>query len=45
MTAFCTVIQTVALPSIPEALYVVYALNKIGAVSNMIHPLAGEKEI
>ena len=38
-------IVTVALPSIPEALYVVYALNKIGAVSNMIHPLAGEKEI
>lgn len=38
-------IVTVALPSIPEALYVVYALNKIGAVSNMIHPLAGENEI
>ena len=38
-------IVTVALPSIPEALYVVYALNKIGAVANMIHPLAGEKEI
>ncbi|MBR0540830.1 MAG: acyl--CoA ligase [Clostridia bacterium] len=35
---------TVALPSIPEALYVVYALNKIGAVANMIHPLAGESE-
>ena len=38
-------IVTVTLPSIPEALYVVYALNKIGAVSNMIHPLAGEQEI
>lgn len=35
---------TVALPSIPEALYVVYALNKIGAIANMIHPLAGETE-
>lgn len=35
---------SVALPSIPEALYVVYALNKIGAVANMIHPLAGEAE-
>lgn len=35
---------SVALPSIPEALYVVYALNKIGAVANMIHPLAGESE-
>ena len=38
-------IVTVALPAVPEALYLVYALNKIGAVANMIHPLAGEKEI
>ena len=38
-------IVTVALPSIPEAVYVIYALNKIGAVANMIHPLAGETEI
>lgn len=38
-------IVTVALPSVPEALYAVYALNKIGAVANMIHPLAGEDEI
>ena len=38
-------IVTVALPSIPEALYMVYSLNKVGAVANMIHPLAGEKEI
>ena len=38
-------IVTIALPSIPEALYLVYALNKMGAVANMIHPLAGEKEI
>ena len=38
-------IVTVALPSIPEVLYIVYALNKMGAVANMIHPLAGEKEI
>ena len=37
-------IVTVALPSIPEALYCVYALNKIGAVANMIHPLAGSEE-
>ena len=37
-------IVTVALPSIPEALYMVYALNKMGAVANMIHPLAGEEE-
>lgn len=38
-------IVTVAMPSTPEALYMVYALNKIGAVANMIHPLAGEKEL
>jgi len=38
-------IVTVALPSIPEALYVFYALNKIGATANFIHPLAGKKEI
>jgi long-chain acyl-CoA synthetase len=38
-------IVTVALPSIPEALYCVYALNKIGAVANMIHPLAGTDEL
>ncbi len=37
-------IVTVALPSIPETLYCVYALNKIGAVANMIHPLAGTEE-
>ena len=38
-------IVTVGLPSIPEAVYLVYALNRIGAVSNMIHPLAGEQEL
>ena len=38
-------IVTIAMPSFPEALYCVYALNKIGAVANMIHPLAGEDEI
>ncbi len=38
-------IVTIALPSIPEALYLVYALNMIGAVSNMVHPLAGEQEL
>ena len=37
-------IVTVALPSIPEAIYCVYALNRIGAVANMIHPLAGKEE-
>ncbi len=38
-------IVTVALPNIPEVIYCVYALNKIGAVANMIHPLPGKNEI
>ncbi len=38
-------VVTVAMPSIPEALYAIYAINKIGAVANVIHPLAGEGEI
>jgi len=38
-------IVTIALPSIPETLYLVYALNRIGAIANMIHPLAGASEI
>ena len=31
--------------NIPEALISFYALNKIGAVSNMMHPLLSENEI
>ncbi len=38
-------IVTIALPNIPEVIYCVYALNKIGAVANMIHPLPGKDEI
>ena len=37
-------IVTVAMPSMPEAVYVVYAINRIGAIANMIHPLAGTEE-
>lgn len=37
-------IVTIALPSIPEAVYLVYACNFLGLVANMIHPLAGESE-
>ncbi|MDR2967139.1 MAG: AMP-binding protein [Methanobacteriaceae archaeon] len=36
---------TVCLPNIPQATIVFYAINKIGAVSNMIHPLSAPKEI
>ena len=31
--------------NVPEALYAFYALNKIGAVANMLHPLLSENEI
>ena len=33
------------MPNTPEALISFYALNKIGAIANMIHPLSGEQEI
>lgn len=38
-------IVSICLPNIPEALYVLYALNKIGAIANMVHPLSAEEEI
>lgn len=36
---------TVCMPNTPEAVYIFYAINEIGAVANMIHPLSSEKEI
>lgn len=36
---------TVCLPNCPQAVEMFYAVNLIGAVSNMVHPLSGEKEI
>lgn len=38
-------IVTLALPCMPEAVYLVFACNYIGAVANIIHPLAGVDEI
>lgn len=38
-------IVTVCMPNTPEAVIAFYALNKIGAVANMIHPLSSENEI
>ena len=38
-------IVTICLPNIPEALIALYALNKQGAIANMIHPLSSEEEI
>ena len=36
---------TIALPNCPQAIYMFYAVNLVGAVANMVHPLSAEKEI
>jgi long-chain acyl-CoA synthetase len=36
---------TICMPNVPQALDCFYALNRIGAVANMVHPLSAEKEI
>jgi len=38
-------VVTLCLPNVPEALVSLYALNKIGAICEMIHPLSSEMEI
>lgn len=38
-------VVTILLPNIPEALISLYALNKLGAICNMTHPLSAEDEI
>ena len=38
-------IVTICMPNTPEAVISVYALNKIGAIANMIHPLSSQNEI
>ena len=38
-------IVTICMPNTPEAVISFYALNKIGAVANMIHPLSGQVQI
>ena len=36
---------TIAMPNCPQAIYMFYAVNLVGAIANMIHPLSAEKEI
>ncbi len=38
-------VVTVAMPNCPQGIIVFYAINMIGAVGNMIHPLSSEGEI
>ena len=36
---------TIAMPNCPQAIYMFYAVNMVGAIASMIHPLSAEKEI
>jgi len=36
---------TICMPNTPQAVIMVYALNLIGAVANMVHPLSAEEEL
>lgn len=38
-------IVSICMPNTPEVVYAVYALNRIGAIAHMIHPLSAEEEI
>ena len=36
---------TICMPNTPQAVIIFYALNLIGAVANMVHPLSAEEEL
>ena len=36
---------TIAMPNCPQAIYLFYAVNLVGGIANMVHPLSAEKEI
>ena len=36
---------TICMPNTPQAVILFYAVNRIGAVANMVHPLSAEEEI
>ena len=38
-------VVTLIMPNTPECVIAVLALNKIGAIANMVHPLSAEEEI
>ena len=38
-------VVTICMPNTPEAMIALMALNKIGAISNMVHPLSSANEI
>ncbi len=38
-------VVTIAMPNCPQAIYMFYAVNLVGGICNMVHPLSSEKEI
>ena len=36
---------TIAMPNCPQSIYLFYAVNLVGGIANMVHPLSAEKEI
>ena len=36
---------TICMPNAPQSVIMFYAVNKVGAIANMVHPLSSEKEI
>lgn len=38
-------VVTICMPNTPEVAYLFFAINKIGAIANMVHPLSAEEEI
>ena len=36
---------TICMPNTPQGILMFYAVNKIGAIANMVHPLSSETEI
>lgn len=36
---------TICMPNTPQAVVMFYALNYMGAIANMVHPLSGQEEI
>jgi len=36
---------TICMPNCPQAVIMFYAVNVVGAIANMIHPLSSENEI
>lgn len=38
-------VVTICLPNMPEAIYVIYACNKIGAIADIIHPLSSPEQV